>query len=55
MKWTAGRLGAQEPLVKEQVLFTAHTAVPVQGKLVEWQVGKQPAGGDEWLAEPTWF
>ena len=54
-KWTAGRLGAREPLVKEQVLSAMVYELPVQGKLLEWQVGKQPAGGDGWLAEPTWF
>ena len=54
-KWTAGRLGAWEPLVNQHVLSAVVSELPVQGKLVEWLVGKQPAGGPGWLAEPTWF
>ena len=41
--------------MKEQVLSAVVYELPEQGKLLEWQVGKQPGGGTGWLAEPTWF
>ena len=54
-KKTAGRLGAQGMLAESAGPSAMVYELPVKDKLLEWQVGKQLAGGTGWLAEPTWF